>query len=671
MPPQSIDVDDYDRLCRNLYNELDEKMERKGDERAKFARRGTAKNVLNDDNLKRFYRSLSLNDQAAQDQPEIAEHDFLTNVSKWELHDFLAILVPCRKEAARAAVIKLWSDLPTWAESPKLPMKKDFLRELFSHGADVDNFFERQKYFCPVVLRNGGNPTVDPLTQRLPFLEEEELHKRGANSKLFRVVVAPGHYEAAQPGFTSNTEELVMVHKKVSSPEAKMESKAISSIRDSVPRSHSLQPRNIVDILGSFELTDGSYSLFMPMAECDLRTYMMERNKHPPAKVDQKAKLIDCAAGLAGGLAYLHHGMCSADDREMTCWHLDLKPDNVLVFKKGNGQSVWKICDFGLSCVKTPHSNSQGNGPEGSFNPQSFSATAAKRGEGTYLSPEFVPQGRNVTLKSDVWSLGCIISVLFVYLKDGEKGVKDYGDKRREHTVRMGVEASDRFFIKEPIKLHPKVVERHRMLIDAAKSRNQDEGLVVEEILNELVSGPLNTDSKQRYEAKKVEDMLTNAQQKYRKIALRDTPESKPPSFVRRFIESRFGRHHPQTETDKMQNAKLSRWEIASRESFRGCTISPDGSLVACWTDRLILLCTRDSLHRAGNDRFSSKRELKDRGTVWQSISLTKEHLLASTTSSNVSATQSGSRSAVYANQSSRKSATSSILRVVMRRNTV
>jgi hypothetical protein len=43
-----------------------------------------------------------------------------------------------------------------------------------------------------------------------------------------------------------------------------------------------------------------------------------------------------------------------------------------------------------------------------------------------------------INTSSDVWSLGCMISILFTYLDDGAHGVARYAERRAAHTTADG-----------------------------------------------------------------------------------------------------------------------------------------------------------------------------------------------------------------------------------------
>jgi serine/threonine protein kinase len=97
---------------------------------------------------------------------------------------------------------------------------------------------------------------------------------------------------------------------------------------------------NIMNSLGSLEI-GSTYSLFMPLADCDLKQYM-ELHPTPPKSPMLKAKIVQCAVGLAGAIVYLHDELESPVYEKLSCFHMDLKPQNILVvIDPDTGNEEW------------------------------------------------------------------------------------------------------------------------------------------------------------------------------------------------------------------------------------------------------------------------------------------------------------------------------------------
>jgi len=95
-----------------------------------------------------------------------------------------------------------------------------------------------------------------------------------------------------------------------------------------------------------------------------------------------EGKLIDLLVGMLLGIQYIHQNGII---------HWDLKPQNILLDKRGNP----KISDFGIS--KTLEKATK--------YPQSIVGTFI------YMSPEAL-KGKSSNTNTDIWSLGCIMHEL-------------------------------------------------------------------------------------------------------------------------------------------------------------------------------------------------------------------------------------------------------------------
>ena len=197
---------------------------------------------------------------------------------------------------------------------------------------------------------------------------------------------------------------------------------------------------NIMESWGSLEFGT-TYSLFMFLADCDLMKYMETRTR--PQSFDEKAAFVKCAVDLSGAIDFLHEQLVSPNYEKLSCFHMDLKPQNILVVIR-HGVHTWKVSDFNMSRVKgRKNPNLQPNRSltfydinklfkqEKPIVPTSSlgDSTVNRRGIGTYLAPEACI-GDSVQAESDIWSLGCVISVVFTYMCEGFPGIENFSKLR-------------------------------------------------------------------------------------------------------------------------------------------------------------------------------------------------------------------------------------------------
>lgn len=411
----------YSDLCKNIYKQLLHKLERREEETLRFAVCGTAAGVLHHDSLVQLFSSLAPapGERSAEAEFGISSHVFASRVEDRKLHEFLAILIfaSCDIDAARKFTAKLVAT-GDWPQRDRrgrvlgsLPADRGDCEELFSDVATADQFLKNQAYFCTVVLLEKEQNIYEKHDgRRFPYLEETPLSE-GAFGKVFAVKIAKGHFVNSREGMVNDKPRSMarkdyQLHPKF---KASDEANVMKIILGSSARGHP----NILENLGSLEVGD-TYSLFMPLAICDLKEYMMKINPHSPTTSTAKANLIRSAQGLAEGLAYLHNDIRTADLQHVVCYHMDLKPANILVFREnidGEDRDIWKLSDFGMSRVKIKHDD-HGDGPERMFDRRfvrrkpteaSVSATINRRGEGTYLAPESTMATKRMRTESDVW----------------------------------------------------------------------------------------------------------------------------------------------------------------------------------------------------------------------------------------------------------------------------
>lgn len=170
--------------------------------------------------------------------------------------------------------------------------------------------------------------------------------------------------------------------------------------------------------------------------------------------------------------------------------------------------------------VKTRPQNS--NSKEGFFSKwlAAYSGTEPhSRSADTYLAPESQTDGDHLNEASDVWSLGCVLSVVFTFIECGQQGVEEYGDNRLR-TKNAG--NRDTFYLHPPgsgnFTIHPAVNDWHNQLVKWAKEdkdRDPREAEILNTMLKYLQSKALNIEAKRRCTAEEVRKQLQIALGQY------------------------------------------------------------------------------------------------------------------------------------------------------------
>ncbi|KXH66780.1 serine/threonine protein kinase [Colletotrichum salicis] len=426
---------EYLDLWHEVHNLFLRHLKRKNSDSLRFATRETPENVLSLHYLRLFFRSLIGEKAPNGRQFNITEDQFIENFQGRELHKFLAILVfaGCRIEAARNFTEKL-AALPEWPPPEKyeisrrvclLPADRQSLTDLFDGDeATADKFYGSQALFYTVVLRQREETTIpDGDTQRLPFVEEKLLGS-GSFGRVYKVKIAKGHFEDRRKN--DNRERWVARKDYIvrSSSDSDVEGREEGKIMKMI-LSLSKTCENIMENLGTLNI------------------------EYPTGASPAPAGFIRSAIGLANGLKFLHEEMQTPSLDRIVCYNMDPKPSNVLIFREsGNGDGdehryVWKLSDFGMSRIKIRHHTSHEEEKDiakwftkrRDMQQRTMSGTQNRRGQGTYLPPESFREGKVMNTRSDVWSLGCILSGLFVYLEGGKSAIDNYETNRLKHRI--------------------------------------------------------------------------------------------------------------------------------------------------------------------------------------------------------------------------------------------
>jgi serine/threonine protein kinase len=632
----------FDELRNDLYLELLQKFERRKDDRHRFAPIGTSKEVLRPDVLRCLFRSL---DWSHPTDTGLSEEDFSATVNERDLHDFLAILIfsSCTVEDARTFTTELLVKDTFASDTFSLPTENRTLKLVFKEKVTRAKFLAHQAIFCPVVIHQGKEQRVVDLgRRRLPYLEETRL-AQGGYGTVYKVKIARRHFYDHRNG-TSNPGPLEVARKDyVISSQFPAASKEHDVLEKILASDRSCE--NIVDNFGSLAIGPDKYSLFMPLAICDLSAYMIDYHPIKPSTTQEKAAIILSAWGLARGLEFLHQGMKTPQGENLVCYHMDLKPSNILIFQGEDDRKIWKISDFGMARVKLRKTGDRIE-KERDFNswfvkrskPGSEptpTPTLALHGEGTYLAPESLASIPSMKTGSDVWSLGCVISVVFVYLEKGAEGVARYSEARSDHAKADGV---DRFFLRDkgfgPFQAHPVVKYWHKRLILDGKQREPEEGKALKAMLH-FLENDVFRDQAKRCGVDRVAKKLLETQEIYIMLgdpdklkSRRDLPDQG--SMIKQMLLSGL----PPRRAIPEPGRYIGRWTLKTANPFKNCEISSDGSLVLFWTDTELTLFTSVSLSTEDVEAKPQGQwslESENSNWIWKNIRLTDRYLIAST----------------------------------------
>ncbi|KAF1990667.1 kinase-like protein [Aulographum hederae CBS 113979] len=366
-------------------------------------------------------------------------------------------------------------DQPRGGFDSKLPLDVESLQSLLGDHLAARKFYDIQWGFVAPVFSISSSTMILPQESVLPFLEEEHLGE-GNSGTVHRIEIARTfQHLGLRPGQQLVRKEL-SAHRKEA--EFNTELRNLTILK-------SLRHPNIVEILCSYT-HGGKHNFIFPLAQGGTLAKMM---RLPRCKaLDTDSGLLLATSGLCSAIAAVHQQ--HSDDGVLIGigYHHDLKPNNILVHE-GN----FLLADFGLSEFKDASEDS---------------VTSYKGVGGCYVAPECydiaekdaTDEKKNVGRASDIWSLGCILMELLVYMRDGPKAVDRFEDER---CFRVGPLVYHRFHhgATEP---EPVVVARLAQLRDQARKKPM-------QLFVDLVARMLRLDPRNRPNAEEVDRTMRSA----------------------------------------------------------------------------------------------------------------------------------------------------------------
>ncbi|KAH8882456.1 kinase-like protein [Thozetella sp. PMI_491] len=156
----------------------------------------------------------------------------------------------------------------------------------------------------------------------------------------------------------------------------------------------------------------------------------------PPQNLHEVGSLWTALLSLCKGI-YVLHNIWLSTKGHVGCAHRDIKPSNILVFRKNRPYDITlKLTDFDTTSSlqrisKLQHGKQDNNGSRTYCSP-----------EASRVYPEEETSEISVPLNGDVWSLGCVLSEVLVWLAEGQDGLQKYLEKRKAETSYTALKGS-------------------------------------------------------------------------------------------------------------------------------------------------------------------------------------------------------------------------------------
>ena len=299
-----------------------------------------------------------------------------------------------------------------WFSPHKLPLREAELAEILAS----ENFKEKrvsfqmdQWIFIAPILTEGNHEIYDEETC-MPFLEDKELSTQGQNSTTSVITVPLCHLKRDQRRDTlklSTNASYGLFASYGNIPRVKIVRKKLcnDNMAENELKIHrTLKHESIVPFYASYTLRD-AVNILLQKCDQTLATFLREENHSTPWS-EQKTYL-SALQRLSSAIGSLHNfrDVTSPKPFDSIGCHHDIKPDNILVdVRAGN----MLLADFGLAEINTPVYGSNRTAPGANAD---------------YISPEgiklsFGVEDQHVGRKSDVWSFGCVMVEIMVYLED-------------------------------------------------------------------------------------------------------------------------------------------------------------------------------------------------------------------------------------------------------------
>lgn len=296
-----------------------------------------------------------------------------------------------------------------------------YLRELIPDEQTRGIFFMDQWIFLAPVFELGWHQDLAP-SSHLPFLADKAIKDQGANSTIFEVTIPQSNLllQSERPYLLergdrsdgkfsndNNTHARTLVRYNL----IRKELEDLEMADHEIMIHKDLKHECIIPLYASYRHKE-KFNLLLPKGGKRLKAYFQENTTW------SEIQYLSAIHGLSDALKAIHKISTEGRNWAQIGCHGDLKPSNVLVDAHN-----FTLIDFGLTKIRQPSESSGGsNGMTGPYAaPECFHNTADSSSVESLTA-------------CDIWSFGCILAELVVFMNAPSKDVFKQYEKDRKRT---------------------------------------------------------------------------------------------------------------------------------------------------------------------------------------------------------------------------------------------
>ncbi|KAI0439233.1 hypothetical protein F4803DRAFT_564698 [Xylaria telfairii] len=328
----------------------------------------------------------------------------------------------------------------------------------------------------------------------LPFIEVENQQKEGTFGVVSKVEIHKAHQKCPtfmiQDKLNIAVKEIVALNIVHGADQSSLNDafEAWEKEATALDKLSEVKHPNLIQCIAAIDKKDKYYFLF-PWADGGSLQDFWEKVPSPSLSPEFVMKVLAQIRGLAEALKTLHDyrgGMASfrlggdADNNDFAgggIRHGDLKPANILRFEPldNNDIGTLKIADMGLAKHHEVNTRLRAN------------ATRTRFGSARYEPPEVgAPKLTNPATSRlyDVWSMGCIMLELLIWLLHGTQKLTEFND-----SIREDLDIKDpSYYVVEEINGQGKTAKVHRLVTRYMKALAKEPACAVNTALGDLLT---------------------------------------------------------------------------------------------------------------------------------------------------------------------------------------